>query len=297
MSIKDMTRRQSARIERVMPITVRALDTVDQPFEESTETLSISCHGCQYASKHAVRENVVVRLEIPSSGDTMPTRSARARVIWLGRPRTAREMFRIAVRLEAPGNVWGIHHPPADWFTGPYPIPEGASLNGVPIEAQPYLKKKEIPSVDAHMSRADARAPEEILRYEVALSFAGEDRQYVEETARILKLRGISTFYDNHSKTTLWGKDLFVHFDDIYRTRSKYMVMFISKHYATKLWTNHERKSAQARAFTEKREYILPARFDDTEIPGLLPTVGYLDLRRITPSELADRIIEKVRSE
>src|SRR5439155_24562734 len=32
------------------------------------------------------------------------------------------------------------------------------------------------------------------------------------------------------------------------------------------------------RAFMEKREYILPARFDDTQIPGVLPTVGYIDL-------------------
>jgi hypothetical protein len=72
--------------------------------------------------------------------------------------------------------------------------------------------------------------------------------------------------------------------------------MFISKHYAQKLWTNHERKSAQARAFTESREYILPARFDDTEVPGLLPTVGYVDLTKLTPTELAELIVQKLRA-
>ena len=30
--------------------------------------------------------------------------------------------------------------------------------------------------------------------------------------------------------------------------------MFLSKEYANKLWTNHERKSAQERAFKEKKE-------------------------------------------
>jgi len=57
----------------------------------------------------------------------------------------------------------------------------------------------------------------------------------------------------------------------------KFVVMFISHHYAEKVWTNHERQAAQSRALTERGEFILPVRFDDTPIEGLLPTVGYLD--------------------
>ncbi len=48
--------------------------------------------------------------------------------------------------------------------------------------------------------------------------------------------------------------------------------MFLSRNYAAKLWTNHEREAAQARAFRENEEYILPIRLDDTEIPGILQT-------------------------
>jgi hypothetical protein len=55
--------------------------------------------------------------------------------------------------------------------------------------------------------------------------------------------------------------------------------MFISAEYASRIWTSHERRSAQARALEEKgREYILPIRFDDTDLEGLSPTVGYLTL-------------------
>ncbi|MBK9662189.1 MAG: TIR domain-containing protein [Nitrosomonas sp.] len=64
-------------------------------------------------------------------------------------------------------------------------------------------------------------------------------------------------------------------------------LMFISLNYKKKYWTNHERQAAQSRAFEEKSEYILPARFDDTEIPGLLPTIQCIDLRIHTPEELA----------
>lgn len=130
--------------------------------------------------------------------------------------------------------------------------------------------------------------------YEVVLSFAGEDREYVEEVAKILKERGIKLFYDKYEEATLWGKDLVEHLDQVYRGSARYCVMFISKHYATKLWAIHERRSAFAKALQERQEYILPARFDDTEIPGIRPTIGYVDLRTKTPSELVDLILEKL---
>ena len=88
--------------------------------------------------------------------------------------------------------------------------------------------------------------------------------------------------------------ELYVHLDEIYRNSARYCVLFISKNYATKLWTNHERQSAQARAFSENEEYILPVRFDDTIIPGLRDTVGYIDLRTKAPQELAEIILQKL---
>ena len=74
-----------------------------------------------------------------------------------------------------------------------------------------------------------------------------------------------------------------------------YTVIFVSAAYRDKLWTNHERRSAQARAFSESSEYILPALFDKTvEIPGLLKTTGHIDLTKRTPEQLADLIVEKL---
>jgi hypothetical protein len=71
-------------------------------------------------------------------------------------------------------------------------------------------------------------------------------------------------------------------------------VVFLSQDYARKLWTQHELKAAQARAFKEAEEYLLPARFDDTSIPGLLPTVAYVDLNRVPPEEFARLVYEKL---
>ncbi len=134
-------------------------------------------------------------------------------------------------------------------------------------------------------------------RYDVCLSYAVEDRQYVDEVAEHLKNNGTRVFYDKYAQADLWGKNLYTHLDDVYRNLSQFCVMFISATYAHKLWTNHERESAQARAFTENAEYILPARFDDTVIPGLSPTVAYIDLRVKPPVELAELLLKKLHSD
>src|SRR2546429_4350354 len=106
------------------------------------------------------------------------------------------------------------------------------------------------------------------FEYDVCLSFAGEDRAYVKQVADKLTKEGVRVFYDEYERAELWGKDLYIHLDDVYQNAAKHCVLFASKNYARKLWASHERRSAQARAFRENQEYILPARFDDTEIPG-----------------------------
>jgi len=130
--------------------------------------------------------------------------------------------------------------------------------------------------------------------YHIALSFAGENRDYVEAVAKSLKRRGVRVFYDKYEEAQLWGKDLYWHLSDVYRKQANFTVVFISRHYKEKLWTNHERQSAQARAFEESQEYILPVRFDDTEIPGILPTTGYINLSSRTPEDLAQIVLQKL---
>ena len=91
-------------------------------------------------------------------------------------------------------------------------------------------------------------AHEQDHEYDVCLSFAGEDRDYVRRVASELKRKGVRVFYDEYEEVDLWGKDLYVHLDDIYKNAARYCVLFVSQHYAKKLWTNHERRSAQERA-------------------------------------------------
>jgi TIR domain len=115
--------------------------------------------------------------------------------------------------------------------------------------------------------------------FDVAISFAGTERAAAEQLADIIRAAGYAVFYDNYYPEHLWGKNLPAFFDEIFRKRARFCVMFVSKEYRDRKWTSLEARSAQARALEEKgNDYILPIRVDGTELEGLLPTIGYVPI-------------------
>lgn len=146
------------------------------------------------------------------------------------------------------------------------------------------------------MSKHDVDSDQEII-YDVAFSFAGEQRDYVEKVYKMLHNEyGLKIFYDNdeENQTNLWGTDLVEKFEEIYGKLSKYCIIFISKEYNEKVWTNFEKRTALSKEIKEKKEYILPARFDDTEIPGIRDTISYIDLSNKSPEEFCNIILKKL---
>lgn len=143
------------------------------------------------------------------------------------------------------------------------------------------------PDVLAHMIETPKQ-------YEVALSYAGEDRGYVDSVAQLLKAHGVEVFYDQYEEVTLWGKNLALHFEQLFRQRARYCLMFVSSHYAEKVWPRHEATAAIARAMLERSEYILPVKLDDTDVPGLSPLIGYRDARLDSPEKIAGLLLQKL---
>jgi len=130
--------------------------------------------------------------------------------------------------------------------------------------------------------------------YDVSISFAGEDRDIAKKIASSLKDKGIKVFFDEFEESSLWGKNLYDYFQHIYSEAACLCIMLISKHYANKSWPNHERKSAQARAFQQNEEYILPIRIDDTKIPGIPDTIGYLSLEQTSIEKIVELVLKKL---
>ena len=104
-------------------------------------------------------------------------------------------------------------------------------------------------------------------RWDVALSFAGAQRDYMEQVADVLTARGVRCLYDADEQIELRGKYLAEELLAIYAEQAAAVVVFISAEYAVRDWTRLERRGALNRTVRERREYVLPARFDDTRLP------------------------------
>ena len=133
--------------------------------------------------------------------------------------------------------------------------------------------------------------------FDVALSFAGEQRAYVEQVADILERKGLEVFYDRFKQSQLWGKNLVEYFKEVYYSKSKFCIMFVSSDYLRKMWPVHERRSATARDLEQFGEYILPVIFEKVDVPGLDKYKGYLDARKLGPQDIAEAFLEKLEYE
>ena len=139
------------------------------------------------------------------------------------------------------------------------------------------------------------RAKAETFDFDVAISFAGSNRMEAEELAIRVRDAGFSVFYDDFYPEELWGKDLTVFFDEIYRKRSRYCLILASEEYLERPWTIHERRSAMARALKERGgEYILPIKVNGVELPGLPPTIGYILMEKGI-NKIAEVLIRKLK--
>ena len=127
--------RRSTRVIHAVPVTIRAQDALGQSFEEFTSTVTVNCNGCKYESKHYIPKGSGLTVEIGARQRGSGSRIFPARVVWVQRPRTYREIFHIAVEFEVPGNIWDFKVPPKDWF--PHPDDEELIIPVYPEEGDP----------------------------------------------------------------------------------------------------------------------------------------------------------------
>jgi hypothetical protein len=92
----------------------------------------------------------------------------------------------------------------------------------------------------------------------------------------------------------MWGENLVDFLEAVYRHRARFVIIFVSRQYLEKRWTRHERQSAQDRALQQASPYILPVRLDDTELPGLHTTTGYLDARSVGVAGIVEAMVRKL---
>ncbi|WP_448032754.1 toll/interleukin-1 receptor domain-containing protein [Bradyrhizobium liaoningense] len=132
--------------------------------------------------------------------------------------------------------------------------------------------------------------------FEVAFSFPGEVRDLVEGVARELESRigPNSYFYDNNYVSQLARPSLDTLLQDIYRNRSKLVVVFVGADYQRKDWCGVEFRAIREIIMQRGYERIMFVRTDDGVVEGVFKTDGYVDIRRFSAKQVAEFICQRL---
>lgn len=128
-------------------------------------------------------------------------------------------------------------------------------------------------------------------QYDVALSFAGEQREFANSLFKHLEQSGIDVFYDKKFEGVLWGKKLTFALKKIF-FNSSFAIVLNSKQYREKIWPKVEWQTIVSRSVLEEREYALVVSFDDEKLEGIDHDVVYLKASENTPKEIASAFIQ-----
>lgn len=132
--------------------------------------------------------------------------------------------------------------------------------------------------------------------FDVAFSFPGEVREYVQSVASEVEreLGPHTYFYDNNYKAQLARPSLDTVLQEIYGRRSRLIVVFLCEKYQEKEWCGIEFRSIKEILMERGHEKIMFVKMDEGKVEGVFKTDGYIDGRHHSPQELASFIQERV---
>lgn len=136
-------------------------------------------------------------------------------------------------------------------------------------------------------------------RFRVALSFPGEHREFIRHVAARLsgRLGRGRVLYDEYHEAEFAHIDLDTHLQRLYHDESELIVVFLSAHYNVNEWCGLEWRAIRDLIKRGRGPAVMPVRFDNTEIPGLFSTSGYIWVGDREPNVIADLILERLEIE
>jgi hypothetical protein len=104
------------------------------------------------------------------------------------------------------------------------------------------------------------------FEYEVAISFAGENRDLARFISESLTTLDVSNFFDEMFEANFLGKAWSDQFKEIFSKKSKYVLVILDEHHAKKIWPTFEREHFAPRI---EDESVIPIFLDDTKFVGI----------------------------
>lgn len=130
--------------------------------------------------------------------------------------------------------------------------------------------------------------------YDVALSFAGEDRQIVSSIFDILKKKRIRIYFDQTAQSTMIGSDLRARLKEVYGKQSRYCVVFSSRDYARKEYTLLELETILERESTKDPGCLIRVKLDSVTLPGYSDRRVFIDGQDTSAETIAQLILSKL---
>jgi len=134
------------------------------------------------------------------------------------------------------------------------------------------------------------------IKFRVAMSFPGEKRTYVSKVVEALrpKLGKDTIFYDYDYQSQLARPNLDTLLQEIYRSNSELVVIFLCSEYAQKQWCGLEWRAIRDIIKSREDDRVMFIRFDNTQIDGVLSIDGYIDASAFDEPEIAKFILERL---
>lgn len=133
-------------------------------------------------------------------------------------------------------------------------------------------------------------------RFRIALSFAGEKRDFVKEVADLLAKRfgQEKILYDKYHEAEFARYDLGIYLPKFYGEQSDLIVPVLCPDYDAKRWTGWEWVHIYGLLTKEDGHRVMPSRFGYANADGLSPASGFIELDHKTPDEFVALILERL---
>lgn len=133
-------------------------------------------------------------------------------------------------------------------------------------------------------------------RFRIAFSFAGEKRDFVATTARILakQFGEEQILYDKYHEAEFARFNLGIYLPKLYGEQSELIVPVLCANYDQKLWTGWEWVHIYGLLTKDDGHRVMPSRFDYANADGLSSAAGFIELDDKTPQQFATLILQRL---
>lgn len=126
-----------------------------------------------------------------------------------------------------------------------------------------YLRHLDWDKIRSDCGFRDTQVDQE---WDIAISFAGENRDLAKFIAEKLRELDVSVYFDEYYETNYLGKRLGEQFEAVFSKGARYVVCLLDKNHKDKIWPTFERDTFTHRV---KENAVIPIYLDNEKFVGI----------------------------